>query len=59
MLALSAAAQDSERAPSPAPALTIGSGAGLVATFSGVFLVSSQLFSLVVDQWEPGSASRT
>ncbi|GMN26418.1 hypothetical protein TIFTF001_001303 [Ficus carica] len=46
MAALSAEAQDSERAPSPAPAPTIGSGAALPATFSGIFLVSSLLFSL-------------
>ncbi|GMN56684.1 hypothetical protein TIFTF001_025807 [Ficus carica] len=33
MVALSAAAQDSERALSPAPAPTVVSGAGLAATF--------------------------
>ncbi|PON89220.1 hypothetical protein TorRG33x02_150830 [Trema orientale] len=46
MVILSAAAQDSEPAPAPAPAPGIQSGAGLPATFSGVFLSSTLLFSL-------------
>ncbi|EXB93276.1 hypothetical protein L484_015262 [Morus notabilis] len=46
ILALSATAQDNEFSPAPAPAPTIESVAGFPATFSGVFLLSSLLFSL-------------
>ncbi|KAJ7947534.1 Proteoglycan 4 C-terminal part like [Quillaja saponaria] len=49
LLATAVTAQDSEFAPAPAPSMDAGTGFPL--TFSGEFVCSSLLFSLIAFLW--------